>query len=285
MTMADWSSFPFDNSNFLFDGEQLHESWPALHTGDQVVFPDAGWVRDCLEATPDAAPESFDGDIETLALSIQNAWRCFHAGDFERSVTLAGDCGQLAHAAANKAAGIYATYLETDNTAKQACYLAACERAKAAMQLLSDDANSHYFHAFNLGRYSQSISVMKALGEGIGGKIQTSLQTTLELEPEHAEAHTAMGMYHAEIIDKVGKMVGKLTYGASANAALEHFERALELTPSSPIAHIEYGNGLYLLYGDDRLDDVTDLYVKATELQPVDAMEKLDIEAALAEME
>jgi len=66
---------------------------------------------------------------------------------------------------------------------------------------------------------------------------------------------------------------------------LKHFERALELTPEAPIAHIEYGNGLYLLFGDDRLDEVTDLYVKATEIQPVDAMAKLDIEAALAEME
>jgi hypothetical protein len=66
---------------------------------------------------------------------------------------------------------------------------------------------------------------------------------------------------------------------------LWHFDRALELTPGSPIAHIEYGNGLYLLFDDDRLDEVTDLYVKATELQPADAMEKLDIEAALAELE
>ena len=107
----------------------------------------------------------------------------------------------------------------------------------------------------------------------------------LELEPGHAEAHTASGMYHAEIIDKVGKMLGKMTYGASAAKALKHFDAALELTPDSPIAHIEYGNGLYLLYEDDRIDDVTDLFVTASELKPNDAMEKLDIEAALAELE
>jgi tetratricopeptide (TPR) repeat protein len=126
---------------------------------------------------------------------------------------------------------------------------------------------------------------VKALGQGVGGKIYTSLSSALELQPDHAEAHTAMGMYHAEIINKVGKMLGKMTYGASAAKALEHFDRALELTPDSPIAHIEYGNGLYLLFGDARLDEVTDLYVKASELEPVDAMEKLDIEAALAELE
>ena len=283
--MSKWNVFPHDSSPFVFEGNRLLEFWPDLHSGDCVVFPDADWVEQCLELTPDAAPDSFDGDTSTLAATIQDAWRCFHAGDFQQATVLAGQCGQLAHAAANKAAGIYASYLEPDEAGQQDCYLSAIARAETAIQTLPDDPNSHYFHAFNLGRYSQSISVIKALSQGIGGKMQTSLQNALELEPDHAEAHTAMGMYHAEIIDKVGKMIGKMTYGASAGKALNHFDRALELTPDSPIAHIEYGNGLYLLFGDDKLDEVTDLYVRASELQPVDAMERLDVEAALAELE
>jgi len=283
--MSRWNKFPHKNADFLYEGDSLRENWPGLHRGDRVEFPDADWVESMLEQAPGAAPGKFNNDFAALAETIQDAWRGFHAGDFQQAVVLSEKCGQLAHAAANKAAGVYATYLEPDEGKQQACYLAAIKRAESAIETLPDDPNSHYFHAFNLGRYSQSISVIKALSQGIGGKIHTSLQNALELEPDHAEAHTAMGMYHAEIIDKVGKMLGKMTYGASAAKALEHFERALELTPDSPIAHIEYGNGLYLLFGDDRLDEVTDLYVKASELQPVDAMEKLDVEAALAELE
>jgi tetratricopeptide (TPR) repeat protein len=283
--MAKWNSFPHTSPDYSYDGDHLLDSWQDLHLGDCVEFPDADWVEQVLDSVPDAAPESFDGDFSALAETIQNAWRCFHSGDFEGAVSRSDQCGQLAHAAANKAEGIYATYLEPGESKQQARYLAAIERAEAAIQVLPDDPNSHYFHAFNLGRYSQSISVVKALSQGIGGKIQTSLQNALELQPDHAEAHTAMGMYHAEIIDKVGKMLGKMTYGASTAKALEHFDRAMELTPESPIAHIEYGNGLYLLFGDDRIDEVTDLYVKASELQPRDAMEKLDVEAALAELE
>lgn len=283
--MAKWNRFPHTSADYSYDGEQLLDYWPNLHQGDCVEFPDADWVEEVLESAPEAAPESFDGDFSALAEIIQDAWRCFHSGDFQGAVSKSELCGQLAHAAANKAEGIYATYLEPGESTQQARFLSAIERAESAIEALPDDANSHYFHAFNLGRYSQSISVVKALSQGIGGKIQTSLQNALELQPEHAEAHTAMGMYHAEIIDKVGKMLGKMTYGASSAKALEHFDRALELTPESPIAHIEYGNGLYLLFGDDRIDDVTDLYVKAGELQPNDAMEKLDVEAALAELE
>ena len=283
--MSNWKRFPHNNSNFLFSGDQLLESWSELHSGDCVEFPDSAWVEQSLELAPDAAPSSFDGDFVALAAIVQDAWRCLHAGDFERAVDLSGQCGQLAHAPANKAAGIYATHLEEDESAAQACFLAAVGRAEAAIQALPDDANSHYFHAFNLGRYSQSISIVTALSQGIGGKIQSSLESALALAPDHAEAHIALGMYNAEIIDKVGKMLGKLTYGASSDQALKHFARALELIPNAPIAHIEYANGLYLLFGDDRLDEVTDLYIKATELEPVDAMEKLDIEAALAELE
>lgn len=283
--MSQWNSFPHVNSAFEYKGSDLLDSWSDLHRGDCVVFPDADWVQQTLDQAPDAAPESFAGDTATLAATIQDAWRCFHSGDFQQATELAGRCGHLAHAVANKATGIYASYLEPDEAKKQALFLSAIERAEAAIEVLPDDPNSHYFHAFNLGRYSQSISIVKALSQGIGGKIQTSLQNTLELEPDHAEANTAMGMYHAEIINKVGKMLGKMTYGASADKAIKNFDRALELTPGSPIAHIEYGNGLYLLFEDNRIDEVSDLYVKASEMEPMDAMEKLDVESALAELE
>ncbi len=257
--MHRWHKFPHDNEHFAFPGRQLQDAWDDLHLGDCEPFP-------------------ADGEL-------QEAWRCFHRGDFQGAVERADAIGLSAHAVANKATGIYATYLESDQKRQINCFKSAIERAERAIEAFPDDANSHYFHAFNLGRYSQSISVVKALKQGIGGKIQKSLKRALELQPRHAEAHTAMGMYHAEIIDKVGKLIGGVTYGASESSAMEHFEAALELTPLSPIANIEFGNGIYLLYGDKKLDQVSDLYIKASEMEPNDAMEKLDVESALAELE
>lgn len=283
--MAKWNSFPHDTTAFEYAGDDLLNAWPDLHRGDCAVYPDTEWVEQTLADYPDAAPDSYDGDNDALAATIQDAWRSYHSGDFQQATELADQCGYLAHAVANKATGIYATYLEPDESKKQALFLAAVERAEAAIEILPDDPNSHYFHAFNLGRYSQSISIVKALSQGIGGKIQTSLQNALDLEPGHAEASAAMGMYHAEVVSKVGKMLAKMTYGATAGKAIQYFDQALELTPGSPIAHIEYGNGLYMLYEDDRIDEVSDLYVRASEMEPVDAMEKLDVESALAELE
>jgi hypothetical protein len=72
-----------------------------------------------------------------------------------------------------------------------------------------------------------------------------------------------------------------MTYGASADEALST-SKALELTPDAPIANIEYGNGLYLLFGDKRLDESNAAYEKPASLEPIDAMQKLDVEFAKA---
>lgn len=258
MDTANWATFPHSARAYQYPGDQLIEAWSDLHRGDTEALPE---------------------DEQLL-----QAWRHFHAGDFAAAVELAERIGPKAHAAANKACGIYADYLEEDDDIKLAIYQAGIARAEAAVSTFPEDANAHYFHAFLLGRYSQCISIGQALAQGIGGKVRKSLEAALAISPEHAEAHTAMGLYHAEIVNKVGKMVGKLTYGASADLALEHFERALDLTPDAPIAHIEYGNGLYLLYGDKRLEESNAAYERAAAIRPIDAMQKLDVEFARASL-
>jgi tetratricopeptide (TPR) repeat protein len=257
--MKRWKQFPYDASGFDFSGARLKKAWGELHRGDREPWPDAE--------------------------ELQEAWRCFHCGQFQEAVRVADGYGLAGHAVANKATGVYATYLEDDAKRQIDCFKSAISRAEKAIQAFPDDPNSHYFHAFNLGRYSQSISVVKALRQGVGGRILASLKRAIELQPLHAEAHTALGMYHAEIIDKVGKLLGGVTYGASEKEAIKHFRTSLEITPDAPIASIEYGNGLYLLYGESRIDEVSDLYVRASEMSPRDAMEKLDIESARAELE
>lgn len=276
---------PFDAAAFIYAGASLKENWNNLHRGDCEPYPEAGLLKEVAAGNGAVLPDGFDGDFETLAARLRKAWRHYHCGEFLQAVETADHCGILGHAAANKATGVYGSSLETDEDTRQKLFQTAIERAQAATAALPDDANAHYFHAFNLGRYSQSISIAKALKQGLAGKTFNSLQQTLRLQTRHAEAHTAMGLYHAEIINKVGKLIGSMTYGASADTAIKHFQTALSFTPEAPIAHIEYGNGLYMLYADKRLDDITDAYIAASEFTPKDAMEKLDIALALSELE
>jgi tetratricopeptide (TPR) repeat protein len=252
--MAKWNKFPHDAKSITYAGDALKKNWDALHKGDNEPFP--------KDAT------------------LQDAWRQYHAGNFAEAVAL-GEGSVVAP----KATAIYATYLEKKDAAKVKLFQDAMEMADALREAEPKNANAHYQYAYAAGRYSQSISIIKALKEGYGGKIKTALETVLKLDPKHAEAHTAMGAYHAEIIDKVGSMVGKLTYGANKDTAVEHYEKALKLTPASPIAHIEYANGLLMLYGDKEMEKATKLYEKASKMKGKDAMEVLDIEMANEELE
>ena len=60
---------------------------------------------------------------------------------------------------------------------------------------------------------------------------------------------------------------------------------ALKLNPGSAIAMIEYANGLVMLEGDKRMKEATQLYEDAAACEPLDAMERLDVEMAKAELE
>lgn len=254
-----WIAFPGDASAFRYEGAALKKHWARLHKGDAEPFP------------PDTA--------------VQDAWRLYHAGDFQGAHDAGLAAGLDGYNVANKAACIYANYLEKSDPAKIKTYQAVAARCEELQAAQPRNANAFYLQAYALGRYGQLIGVAKALAEGIGGKVKAALETAVKLEPKHADAHIGLGTFHAEVIEKVGAMIGKMTYGASKDAAIEHYEKALKLNPESAIARTEMADGLYKLFGDKRMKDVERLYADAAAHVPMDAMEWLDVEAAKAEMD
>lgn len=254
-----WQKFPHPDKAFNYAGAALKKNWARLHAGDCEPFPDNA--------------------------KVQAAWRSYHAGDFGEAVEQGLACGLAGYCVANKAAAIYANYLETGEERKLALLQEVAARCEEQQEKTPELANAWYLHAYALGRYSQGISVARALAQGLGGKIRDSLQRAIALEPKHADAHIALGAYHAEVIDKVGSLVGGLTYGAKKDLGVEHFETALRLNPESAIARVEYGNGLVMMFGRSKLKEAERLYAEAVACPPMDAMERLDVELARAELE
>ncbi|MBC8119422.1 MAG: hypothetical protein H7X75_07610 [Burkholderiaceae bacterium] len=254
-----WTRFPHADKRFVYTPATLKKSWDRLHRGDAEAFP--------------------KGD------ALVNAWIAFHAGDFQKAVELGTAAGAEGVNLANKSQAIYANYLESDEKRKLALFEEVAERAEQLQRDQPKNANAYYWQAYALGRYAQGISIAKALTQGIGGKVKSALETTLKLAPKHADAHIALAAYHAEVIDKVGAMIGGLTYGAKRDAALKNYQTALKLNPNSAIARIEYANGLVMLDGKKALKQAEQLYAEAAACEPIDAMEMLDVEQARAEME
>ena len=277
-----WAAFPHDAKGFAYAGDALKKAWPQLHAGDCEPFPDAKQAAALIKAAGKAAPKL---DADALAAALQDAWRAFHRGDFKAAFEAGEKLGPVGASVAVKAIGIHATYLVDGDAEKLKRFEQAAKLAEAAVKALPDEANSHYRLAFALGRYSQGLSIVKALKEGIATKVRTALDTTLGLAPKHAEAHTAMAVYHAEIVNKIGALIGGMTYGAKPAEAEKHIKAALKLTPTSPIAHIEHGNVLMLLHGDKKEDDAAAAYEKAAKVKPLDAMEALDAAYAKEQIE
>jgi tetratricopeptide (TPR) repeat protein len=260
--MATWTPFPHPLV-VEYDATSLKKQWRKLHLGDQEALP----------KNP----------------AVLEAWVHFHNGDFHGARQLglaaaqAGEPGGIA--VANKATCIYATYLEKKEKSRLDLFMEVAQRAEARAKAAPADASAWYSQAYALGRYSQGISVAKALAQGLGGRVKEALEKTLQLSPHHAEAHIALGAFHAEVIDKVGALIGSMTYGARKEVGLKHFLEALKLQPRSAIALIEYANALVMLEGDKRMIQATELYQQAASLEAADAMEMLDIELAKAELE
>ena len=256
--MAKWTAFPHIG-DYDFDAASLKKNWARLHQGDCEALP------------KDAA--------------VLQAWVLFHNGEFQKAFDAGLKAGGAGLTVANKAASIYANYLETKEKTKLEMFMEVAERAEAQQANEPKNANAYYWQAYALGRYGQGISVAKALAQGLGSKVKTALEQAIKLSPKHADAHIALAAFHAEVIDKVGSLIGGMTYGAKKDIGLSLFKDALKLNPDSAIAMIEYANGMVMREGDRKMKEATKLYEQAAGSQPMDATERLDVEMAKAELE
>jgi tetratricopeptide (TPR) repeat protein len=254
-----WAKFPYPDKSFHYTAASLKKAWDRLHKGDAEPFP------------------KNEGVVE--------AWIAFHGGDFHKATQLGIEAGDDGVTVACKAQAIYANYLEENEKRKLELFEEVAQRAEKLQAKQPKNPNAFYWQAYALGRYAQGISVAKALAQGIGGRVKAALEAAIKLAPKHADAHIALGSYHAEVSDKVGAMIGGLTYGAKKDTALKMYREALKLNPGSAIARIEYANGLVMLEGKKALKEAEKLYAEAAACGAADAMEKLDVELAREELE
>ena len=86
------------------------------------------------------------------------------------------------------------------------------------------------------------------------------------------------------MIDKVGSLIGCMTYGAKKETGMKLYQDALQLNPGSAYAMTEYANALVMMEGERRAPEANEWYQRAAACQPLDATERLDVELAKAEL-
>ena len=158
--MSKWTPFPH-LGEYTYDVASVKKHWAKLHTGDAEPLP--------------------------TNAKLLEAWALFHSGEFQKAAELGLDLANTGLitglTVANKATCIYANYLEANETAKLALFMEVALRAEKQAHDAAISAeslpNAYYWQAYALGRYSQGISVAKALARGLGGKVKDALEKTI----------------------------------------------------------------------------------------------------------
>lgn len=253
--MAAWTPCP-DSCQSQFVAGSLQQHWARLHSGDGELWPD------------DPA--------------LQEGWRLYHEGAFEAAAKAGLALSDAGLPLAFKASCMHAVYVETQDPVRFMRLLDIAERAGRHKTQAPGCAATHYWQGYALGRYSQGVSVAKALARGLGRQVREALQSALRLAPAHVDAHLALARFHAETIDQVGELIGGMVHGARKDHGLQLYEAALALAPDSLIALSEAAEGLLMLGGEAEQARAADLLERAQRVAPLDAMEKLYLRAVQA---
>jgi tetratricopeptide (TPR) repeat protein len=240
--------------------DEVRAHWPRLHGGDSEPLPESP--------------------------ALMQAWTLYHRGDFELAhqtgLSLAEHDVAGGLTVSIRALSVYATYLEPRSPQRERLLEQAQALAARLTEQAPENPNAWYLLAYALGRHSQSLSVAKSLALGLGQRTHTALERTLELNPLHADAHLALATFNAEVIDKVGEVVGAMTYGVSKASGLALYERAAELNPGSVVGMLETARGLMMLDPEHQQARADRLYQQLRVARTLDALEALVVGLANA---
>ena len=281
--MSEWKPFPYGDRAYRYSGEALRNAWPRLHRGDREPFPSEQAIEVRLHCTPALAVRGLDAC--EIASGLQQAWRGFHAGDFAAAVQGGISLGPIGCVVAARATLVHAVYLEESESRRLGILDDVVRHCEDLMRVADDWPNAWYVHALALGRYSQQVSVVKALATGLGNKVRASLEHVVALDPGHVDAHIAFGVFESEIVASLGTVGAAITHRARPESAIEHFETATRLAPDSAIVHLEYARALLRMRAEGSSERVIELYERAASCQPVDARERMDVEMARLHLE
>ncbi len=197
------------------------------------------WLLIAMLVTPMAHSD----DIHTATKLMQN-------GKFLEASEIAADVGgSEGFTLAARALAIHGYEIANDSE-KQNHFKRAIAYAEKAVELDPNSSAASLEVSHTLGRYAQTIGVAEALTGGFAEKTKTAMDRAVQLDPENFKAHLSIGSWNAEIVAAAGFMA-KMLYGATEENALAAYQRALELQPSSGLAHFEYAMGLLRLSDDN----------------------------------
>ncbi|WP_037009784.1 hypothetical protein [Pseudomonas nitroreducens] len=283
-----WKPFPYDQKAFDYSGDKLREAWPRLTRGfgANYPFPDADWVVTMATRHPEAlektvaAGTGFSGkpeEAQVYAEKLQEVWRKVFRGDFAQAKKDGLALGVGGQVPGMFAQVLYAMFLAPNQDDKQRLLEEVISYTDEAGPLLNADPIAQFGRAYAKARLAEDLPVPVVLKRGYTSEIPKELDALLAKQPNQPFALALYGGYEAGVIRKVGKLVGKMTYGVSADKMEQYFARSFRAADDLPIGHYEYANALGYVYGEDEQQKALEQLKKAVAIKPINAMEALEV--------
>ena len=203
---------------------------------------------------PEGAADHFAAALELDSLSYEANWRL--------AVSLV-DIGKQ-------------TPDDVKSKERDSLYALAEVYARRAVDIELLRPNGHYALALSIGKASLTKGNKERVARA--REIRVEALKTLELDPEHDQAHHVVGMWHAEIkrLSGVQRWFAKNLFGgdfldlASWDLAVEHMERSVAIAPDVIVHRFDLA-GIYLDL--DRPADARQQLLAIERLPPYDVLD------------
>ena len=209
------------------------------------------------------------------AQSIEATRSAYAEGRFVDAVRIGAALGTSeGYALAAGSLAIHGYYFAPDDEA-EALLEEATALARKAIRADPSNTDAYLRLVQAMGRHAQAIGSFEAINRGYAGKIREAAEKALELDPESAAAHAALGAWHAEVVAAAGSFIARITHGARESDAIDHFESALKHAPETKFVNLEYALGLLILDEDEYQGRARKLLARAIGLPAKDAYDRL----------
>jgi hypothetical protein len=284
-----WQSPPFDQNPYIYTFAEIEANWDRFMRGLRIPFPSPEYLRDRYHRFPQLMHTLAhqDADWEAHSLNVLEVWQAYFRGDFERSYRLGIKYGGYALVPAIYGEILQGVYLARSNREKQVFLQDAIDRIQEISELMpvlpSDEALSPEYvllrlgYAYAVARLAEDAAVAKVVTAGLGPSVINAATEALAVDPDHPLTLALNAAFDANVIRRVGKGVGRLTFGAQPINAEEDFALALNSVDDMAIVRYEYANSLLYLEKGAGIEAALDQLRQASTLSSSYSMEALDV--------
>lgn len=284
-----WNKVPFDQRPFDYTREQIRENWDRMMGDMQVPYPSAQLLRDGYTQFPEFREQhpNFDGDFDKLERDLGDVWYLFLRGDYQAAMLRGQELGPMGTLAGKVAQVFYAVYLEPNLTHKHmllqdsANVIRNFGNAFEKMKKSKDPVMRNNYvigrlaYTYAIGRIAEDVPIPVAISRNYVFKVLGAINDVRTLAPQNPLGLAASAGADANVIRKVGKAAGRITFNARQANIRADFEAALK-TSDLAVVRMEYANAMLYINKRRDIQEAIEQLKRASTTRPRFAMEALD---------